>query len=209
MSLGLPDWQRMWQELGARSTSGGLLNQLMAAYSQQHRRYHTLQHLRECLLHAQATRTLAQRPAEVELALWFHDAVYDPQRDDNEARSAQWARASIDQAGCDPVVGERVSALVLATRSHAASTDPDTQLVLDIDLAVLGASPARFDEYEAQVRAEYAHVSDADWRAGRSRLLQRFLDRPRLYLTDAYHGALEARARDNLARSLQALSGGA
>jgi len=209
VSLGLPDWQRMWQELGARSTSGGLLNQLMAAYSQQHRRYHTLQHLRECLLHAQATRTLAQRPAEVELALWFHDAVYDPQRDDNEARSAQWARASIDQAGCDPAVGERVSALVLATRSHAASTDPDTQLVLDIDLAVLGASPARFDEYEAQVRAEYAHVSDADWRAGRSRLLQRFLDRPRLYLTDAYHGALEARARDNLARSLQALSGGA
>jgi len=206
MMIDLAGWQRLWGELGASTVNGGLMNQLVAAYSERHRRYHTLQHLRECLAHAEATRTLARRPAEVELALWFHDGVYEPQRDDNEVRSAEWARASVLAAGCDSAVADRVHALVLATRGHHPATD-DTQLLLDIDLAILGASAARFDEYEAQVRAEYGHVADAAWREGRSRVLRAFLDRPRLYGTAVYHDALEARARANLARSLQALSG--
>ncbi len=205
----LPDWRRLWAELGAASVNGGLLNQLVAAYSERHRHYHTLQHLRECLAHAEATRTLARRPAEVELALWFHDAVYDPVRGDNEERSAAWAHASVLAAGCAPEVADRIRAHVLATAGHAPDAqDADRALLLDIDLAVLGASYARFDEYERQVRAEYAHVPEAAWREGRARVLRGFLGRPRLYGTDVYHEALEARARENLARSLQRLAGG-
>jgi predicted metal-dependent HD superfamily phosphohydrolase len=208
MSISLASWQRLWGELGAATVNGGLMNQLVGAYSQQHRHYHTLQHLRECLAHFEAAAALARRPAEVELALWFHDAVYEPQRGDNEERSADWAGASVRAAGCAQDVAQRVQALVLATKQHAAPAgDPDAALLLDIDLAILGASPARFAEYERQVRAEYGHVPQPRWREGRARVLGGFLGRPRLYATAPFHDALEARARANLGRALAALQG--
>jgi predicted metal-dependent HD superfamily phosphohydrolase len=206
MMLTLASWQRLWTELGAHTANGGLMNQLMAAYSEGQRHYHTLQHLRECLAHLDASDSLARRPAEVELALWFHDAVYDPRRQDNEARSADWARDSVLAAGCPPVVADRVHALVLATQAHGDATgDSDTQLLLDIDLSILAAAPARFAEYERQIRAEYAHVAEPDFRAGRARLLQGFLSRPSIYLTEAYRAALEQRARANIGQTLAAL----
>jgi predicted metal-dependent HD superfamily phosphohydrolase len=199
-------WQRLWQALGAQTVNGGLFNQLVQAYSEGHRHYHTLQHLRECLLHFDAAASLARRPAEVELALWFHDAVYDPQRNDNEERSAGWARASVLACGCESGAADRVHALVMTTKRHAApDADPDAALLLDVDLAILGASPARFDEYERQIRAEYAHVPDEVFRARRADVLRGFQQRPRLYLTDVFHEALDGRARDNLARSLERL----
>jgi predicted metal-dependent HD superfamily phosphohydrolase len=210
MNLGLDSWRRLWGELGATNISGGLLNQLVAAYSERQRHYHTLQHLRECLAHFDAAASLARRPAQVELALWFHDAVYDPLRQDNEERSADWAQRSVVEAGCAPEIAHRVQALVLATKAHEArADDPDSQLLLDIDLAILGAAPGRFAEYERQVRAEYAHVPEADFRNGRARLLAAFLERPRLYATEAFHAALEQRARENIGRSLAALQDGA
>jgi predicted metal-dependent HD superfamily phosphohydrolase len=206
MNVTLQSWRRLWGELGAREINGGLFNQLVAAYSERHRHYHTLQHLRECLAHCDAAGTLARRPAEVELALWFHDAVYDSQRDDNEERSADWAERSVLAAGCDPAGAARVRALVLATKGHIApAEDIDTQLLVDIDLAILGTSPQRFDEYERQIRAEYAHVPQDAYRAGRSRVLQDFLDRPRIYVTAAYHDALEQPARANIGRTLAGL----
>lgn len=199
-------WQRLWQELGADPVPAGLFNQLVAAYSEQQRHYHTLQHLREGLAHLDAAASLAQHPAEVELALWFHDAVYDPQRADNEERSAEWAWRSVLAAGCAEEVAQRVQAMVLATKGHAASEDADTRLLLDIDLAILGAAPARFDEYGRQIRAECAHVPEPQFRAGRQRVLASFLARPRIYGTAAFHDALEHRARENIGRALAALS---
>lgn len=204
--LGLQSWRRLWGELGATDINGGLLNQLLAAYSEPHRRYHTLLHLRECLAHYDAASTLARRPVEVELALWFHDAVYDPRRDDNEARSAQWARDSVMAAGCAPEIAGRVAALVLATAHHThAGDDPDTQLLLDIDLSILGTAPARFDAYEQEVRAEYAHVDDQAFQTGRTAVVESFLRRPRIYATPVFHDALDAPARANLQRSLDRL----
>ena len=203
MSVTLSSWQRLWGELGATVVNGGLMNQLVAAYSERHRHYHTLQHLRECLAQFEAAATLARRPAEVELALWFHDAVYDPPRKDNEERSADWARASVLAAGCSAEAAQRIAALVLATKTHVAPAgDDDAALLLDVDLSILGAAPARFAEYERQIRAEYAHVPEAEFRAGRARVLQGFLARDRIYSTDAFHDALEARARANLEHSL-------
>ncbi|HEY0822227.1 MAG TPA: N-methyl-D-aspartate receptor NMDAR2C subunit [Ramlibacter sp.] len=202
-----PAWRRLWTELGAHTIDGGLFNQLVGAYSQAHRHYHTLQHLRECLVHCEAAASLAQRPAEVELALWFHDAVYEPQRPDNEERSAEWAWRSILAAGCGEEVAQRVQALVLATHGHEAPAhEPDTRLLVDIDLAILGAAPPRFAEYGRQIRAEYAHLDDASYRAGRSGVLSAFLARPRIYATAAFHDALEHRARENLAGELAALA---
>jgi predicted metal-dependent HD superfamily phosphohydrolase len=207
VNVTLSSWRRLWGELGAREINGGLFNQLVAAYSEQHRHYHTLQHLRECLANFDAAGSLARHPAEVELALWFHDAVYEPQRDDNEERSADWAQRSVAAGGCEPAIGERVRALVLTTKGHAVSDDPDTQLLLDIDLAILGASADRFAEYERQIRAEYAHVPADAYRSGRTRVLQGFLQRPHIYGTAAYRDALEQRARANLGKALADLQG--
>jgi predicted metal-dependent HD superfamily phosphohydrolase len=208
VSITLASWQRLWGELGARQVNGGLMNQLVAAYSEPQRHYHTLQHLRECLAHFDAAASLAQRPAEVELALWFHDAVYEPARADNEERSAEWAWRSVLGAGVpeEPEeLAQRVQAMVLATRGHEAGTDPDTRLLLDIDLAILGSAPARFDEFGRQIRAEYAHVPEREFRARRARVLAGFLARPRIYATAPFHDALEHRARDNLERAIAEL----
>jgi predicted metal-dependent HD superfamily phosphohydrolase len=207
MTISGESWRRLWTELEADTIDGGVFNQLVAAYSERHRHYHTLQHLRECLAHCDAAASLALRPAEVELALWFHDAIYDPQRADNEERSAEWAWRSILAAGCAEEVAQRVQSMVLATRAHEASGGiTDTQLLLDIDLAILGAAPARFAEYGNQIRAEYAHVPDDEFRTRRAQVLSAFLWRPRIYTTGAFHDALEHRARENLAMALAELA---
>jgi predicted metal-dependent HD superfamily phosphohydrolase len=205
MTVSSQSWQRLWGELGADPVPAGLYNQLVAAYSEAHRHYHTLQHLRACLAHFDAAASLAPHPAEVELALWFHDAVYDPHCGDNEERSAEWAWRSILAAGCGEDVAQRVQALVLATKGHGPSDDPDTRLLLDIDLAILGAAPERFDDYGRQIRAEYAHVGEPEFRVRRAEVLAAFLARPRIYLTSAFHDALEHRARENIGRTLAAL----
>lgn len=200
----LAQWERTWRDLGGTPTDS-LARALIAAWSEPHRRYHTLQHLGECLAHLDAAREHAQRPAEARLALWFHDAVYDPRRHDNEQRSADWARDTLLDAGVPHEAAHRVQAFVLATRHDAPAGAGDTQLVVDIDLAILGAARERFDEYERQVRLEYAHVPEADYRAGRARLLRGLLARPSLYATSFFRSRFEASARENLARSIERL----
>jgi len=206
MNLTPDAWKRLWGELGAAEIPMGVFNQLVRAYSEGHRQYHTLQHLRECLAHFDAAASLARRPAEVELALWFHDAIYDPRATDNERRSADWAARTTRAAGCPDAVADRVHALVLATEGHESGDDPDTQLLLDIDLAILGAAPARYAEYGRQVRAEFAHVPEGEFRARRGAVLRAFLARPRIFATDAFRAALENRARSNLASELATLA---
>lgn len=207
MSTGLGAWRQTWQELGAPAPNEGLHNRLIACWSETHRHYHTLQHLRECLAQFAHVRGQARRPAEVELALWFHDAVYDPRRADNELLSANWAHSSVLQAGLPLDVADRVHTLVMATRHDAVPEDTDAQLLVDVDLSILGAMPERFDEYDEQVRAEYVHVPDEAFRQGRRHVLSDFLARPRLYSTEHFHAALEPRARDNLQRALARLAG--
>lgn len=197
-------WLRTWQELGAPAPEG-LYERLMGCWNENHRQYHTVQHLRECLAQFAAVRHEAKRPAEIELALWFHDAFYDPRRDDNELLSAKWARSSVLQAGLPEDVADRVHALVMATRHEAVPEDADAQLLIDVDLSILGAEAERFDQSDEQIRAEYAHVPDEEFRQGRKRILSGFLARPRLYSTEYFHAALEQRARDNLRRALARL----
>lgn len=202
MSVTLASWQRTWEELGAKGEPA-LFNQLIAAYSERHRHYHTLQHLRECLQAMEPARALAHRPAEVELALWFHDAVYDVHRHDNEERSAEWAAMAMRHAGLPDAAVQRVHALIMATKHKALPADIDAQVLVDVDLAILGATEARFDESDAQIRREYAHVPESAFREGRCCVLRSFLERPRLYATEAFHAALEEQARRNLVRAIE------
>jgi predicted metal-dependent HD superfamily phosphohydrolase len=151
-----------------------LFSDLVVRYREPHRRYHTLQHLEECFARFDEIRALAPHPREVELAIWFHDAIYDPRRSDNEARSADWARS---------IAGERVYELVMATRHEAVPQSADAKVLVDVDLWILGAPQERFEEYEAQVREEYGWVPALAYEGKRRQLLESFAARPTIYNT--------------------------
>ena len=203
----LARWHSTWTELGVDPPADGVHAALIARYDEPHRRYHTVQHLDECFARLDEARSSAQHVHEVELALWFHDAVYDTHRADNEAKSAALARAEGERAGLSETVLAWVDALILATRHDALPAAPDAILLVDVDLAILGAPAARFDEYERQVRAEYAWVAGLIFRRKRREILEAFLSRPQLYGTEAFRARFEAAAKANLERSIRALGG--
>ncbi len=208
-------WQEAWHGLGLRPPEG-VHDMLLARYGERHRSYHTLHHLEECFPHFETVRHLCARPVEVLLALWFHDAVYDPHRHDNEARSAALARTCLLEAGAEESVIGRIERSILATahtsvfpatdEATEASEISDCTLVSDIDLAILGAAPRRFAEYERQIRQEYAWVPEAEYRRGRKAVLQHFADRPAIYVTPVLRARLEIPARGNLTAALRTLS---
>jgi len=197
-------WHDTWHALRL-PVPDDVLPALLACWAEPHRRYHTLQHLRECLELLAAHRALAERPGEVGVALWFHDAVYDTARHDNEAASADWARRVLRDAGAVADVTARVDALILATRHSQVPATPDERLLVDIDLAILGAAPARFHEYERQIRDEYAFVPEDVFRDKRAGILRGFLARPALFATAALAARFEAPARANLADAIARL----
>ncbi len=180
--------------------------ELLARYAEPHRRYHTAEHVEEVLAAVDALRDLAADPAAVELAAWMHDAVYDPRAPAgaNEEASARLALARVGGPR-----GEEVARLIRLTADHTcAAGDANGAVLLDADLWILGAPPARYERYRAGVRAEYGHLDDEAWRVWRSGVLRALLARPRLYVTHRFRDRLEPQARRNLAGELAALGGG-
>lgn len=190
-------WQRSWAALNL-SPPDDLQQRLLAAYAEPQRHYHTQQHLAECLAHFDAVWEQAQRPGELAMALWFHDAAYDIKGKDNELRSAQWAEQALKNSGATEASRQRVSALIMATCHTAAPSDDDAKLLVDIDLAILGASPERFAEYDRQVAAEYAWVPRLVYGFKRKQVLRSFLERDFIYATPHFRQRLEQQARSNL-----------
>ncbi len=200
-------WTSAWDLLGLPRPSPGLLDDLLARYAEPHRAYHTLEHLEECFARYDEAAGLAERPGELLLAIWLHDVVYRPRRSDNEAKSAAWAEEILRQAGAKPDVVRRVGDLIRATAhlGEAPDLSADSQLLLDVDLAILGADPERFAEYEAQIRREYRWVPGPIFRRERRKVLEGFLARPTIFGTAHFRERLEARARENLKGALARL----
>ena len=199
-------WQQMWRSLGVAGADPALLHALLGRYSEPHRSYHTLRHLDACFANFATLRGQATYPAEVELALWFHDAVYETAVPGNEQASADWAAQALLAAGGAHAAAQRVHALVMTTCHDRVPQTADEKILLDVDLAILGSTSGAFDAYELQVREEYAAVPINQFRARRRRILQQFLERERIYHTGAFHGSHEAQARANLLRSIGQLS---
>lgn len=197
-------WEALWQTAGA-TPAADLLPRLLTAWSEPQRQHHTLQHLGECLANFRTLAPVAAHPVAVGLALWFHDAIYELGCHDNEARSADWAQREILAAGLPATLAAQVNDLILATCHNAVPTGIDAEVVVDIDLWILGAPPVRFDEYERQVRREYGHLPDEVFRQGRMAVLRQFLGRERIFSTTAFFALHEAQARENLARSIRGL----
>jgi predicted metal-dependent HD superfamily phosphohydrolase len=188
-----------------------LVAQLAAAYGESHRAYHNATHIAEVLgwFDRVADDVGWHQPAEVYLAIVFHDAIYVSGAKDNEARSAAWARtAALDgELGAAIAVDRaRVAELVELTARHGSvsTADHDAALFLDSDMAILGAPAQAFAAYDAAIAVEYASVPPDAYRAGRRRFLAGLLAKPSIFLTDYFHARLDAQARANLAAALAA-----
>jgi predicted metal-dependent HD superfamily phosphohydrolase len=183
-------------------------SRLQSAYAEKHRAYHTSRHIDECLSLLDELTYTAGHPAEVECALWFHDAIYEPMSKSNEERSADWAAEFGIHVGVAPDAVARIRAHIMATQHAALPADDDSRLVVDIDLAILGAAPTRYDEFERDVRREYRWVPGIVYRPKRAAILQSFLDRPRIYYWEPVYERFERKARTNVSGAVQTLIGG-
>lgn len=187
-------------------------NWLSGLYRASDRHYHGLAHIEALRALAGEYRGNLADPDAVEAAIWFHDAVYDSRRSDNEERSAALAAEKLSSL-TDPARLSRIVKMIEATATHAlpdlgdGAARQDCALFLDMDLSILGAPQAAFDAYEAAVRREYAWVDDKAWRSGRTAVLKKFLDRAHIFHTEAFRQRFEAQARKNIAGSIAALGG--
>lgn len=201
-----------WLDPGPPAPGDGLEGEtkarLRAAYAEPHRRYHDMSHIADCLAELAAVEGLADaRRLILAYAIWWHDVIYDPTRSDNEAASADLARRDLAALGETEATCAEVARLIELTTGHQVGAgDPDGALLVSIDLAVLGRSPAAYDAYAAAIRQEYAHVPEAFFRPGRAGVLGRILEARPLYPDPTYRARYEAQARANLAREIAALS---
>ncbi len=201
------------REAGAIERQAEAFEVLDRRYREPGRHYHTWRHVAACLRELRRARPSAgdeQELGALELAVWFHDAVYEPGRPDNEEASAELALRWSAALGLGPGLGRRAARLILATRHDriaTASQDPGEALLRDIDLAVLGAGRLRYMRYERGIAREYAGLPPERFREGRARLLRDFLARPTLYAAPGFRRRLERRARRNLALALARLEG--
>ena len=197
-------WQALMHSLGYAANEAAF-EALSAAYAQSHRHYHTARHIQDCLEKFDTIRREAAEPDAIELALWFHDAVYNPYRSGNEQASADWALRFLRENNAPPSLRERVQALILATRHAAIASDRDMAILVDIDLSILGSTADAYEEYRRAVRREYRWVPGVLFRRKRRAMLESLRARERIYLTEYFHSRLEAGARGNIDAELAAL----
>jgi predicted metal-dependent HD superfamily phosphohydrolase len=184
-----------------------MFDALCADYSQPHRAYHTLDHLAQIFEKLEQNADGLRDPLRLAFAAWYHDIVYDPRAGDNEEHSAARATAELNQLSPDPQFAARVAKLILATKSHKdGAGDAEGDLFLDIDYSILGAEPAAYQTYAAQIRREYAHLSDDRWRNGRSAFLKTASARTPTFRTAQFEALYGAAARANMAAELAALA---
>ncbi|MBU1539811.1 MAG: phosphohydrolase [Alphaproteobacteria bacterium] len=188
--------------------SGAVRDELIARYSEPHRRYHTVTHIEDCLAQVAASTDMDENQRTLmDVAIWFHDAIYDATRTDNEAESAKLAADRLAAEGASQAFIDEVVRLILLTAGHSVQADDvlGARLV-SIDLSILGAEPDRYDAYAAAIREEYAHVPEPLYRAGRAAILGRFLESEALFADPIWAERFEAQARANLTREIADLT---
>ena len=201
--------RRKWHDLlGAWAVTPSLADEkfedIRQHYAEPGRFYHTLDHIGAMLETVDGLAAFARNLNAVKLAVWLHDVIYDSKASDNEERSAEYSERLCE--GLAISEGKEVASLILRTKTHNVSDDdPDAQVLIDSDLAILGANDSAYRAYANQIRQEYAWVPETDYRMGRRKVLERFLARPRIF----HHLAiLEEPARRNIAAEITRLAGG-
>jgi predicted metal-dependent HD superfamily phosphohydrolase len=205
---GVLHWEKLLQTWGIEQTEAQTaFAGLVAAYSSPGRVYHTLEHIQAMLQWIESLRDQAHDLAALQLSVWFHDSVYDPHAADNEEQSAAYAQSTLSHLGLPPSIIQIVARMILSTKTHQAGNDDvDYQILLDADLAILGAPSAEYENYARAIRKEYSWVAEAAYRTARVKVLQTFLQRSRIYWTEPMFVALEGQARENMRREIATLS---
>ena len=212
MSTTLHDrWNALCVRVGAFKSAEEAdltFDMLRTLYAHPVRSYHNLDHIQQLLGAFDQSRMLAEEPDLVEFALWLHDCVYFAERPDNEDRSADAASMIAGLLGCKPEFTARVRECIMVTRHSKSPGRGDTALIADIDLTILGASAAEYDEYRRRIRHEFEFATDEQFLQGRTAFVLRMIDKARIFATPFWFVALEEKARDNLSRELDNLEKG-
>ncbi len=174
---------------------------LVAAYSSPNRYYHNLKHIYHVISTIDTLQVYTQDLAAVKLAAWFHDVIYNTQSQDNEEKSADYAAKILENLAIPANNINTVHQLILNTKHHQGN-DLNSQVLLDADLAILAAKPIEYQEYSQAIRKEYAWVSESEYITGRRQVLERFLQRERIYFTPLMFDSAEQSARYNLEREI-------
>ncbi|MBD2726046.1 hypothetical protein H6G96_06845 [Nostoc sp. FACHB-892] len=202
------NWQHTLQPFGVDQVAAEkTFSCLVAAYSTPGRYYHTLKHIDQVLSTIQILQGYTNNLAAVQLAAWFHDVVYDTEAQDNEKRSANYAFELLSNLGIPETTITTITRLILNTKDHQATADDyDSQVLLDADLAILATNSVQYYEYTHAIRQEYGSVAEADYITGRQQVLERFLQRSRIYFTPLMSEFAEPSARGNIQGEIQSLS---
>lgn len=190
--------------------SHALWQDIVKNYDEPIRAYHNLNHLRQLFGQFEHVKSRLQQPSIVALALFYHDIIYDPTQQDNELKSAEYAKAHLkDYLTIEQC--QRIYNLIMMTANHQLedkdgnTLDSDAAYLLDMDLSILGADWVDYQRYAQAVRQEYEHVANDDYRKGRIAVLEGLLAHDRLYLTENYYERLEHVARENIRREIEFL----
>jgi predicted metal-dependent HD superfamily phosphohydrolase len=190
----------LWNRINAQGNAEDEFNKLISIYSKPQRFYHNMEnHINNCLIEFDSVKELAQKPDILELGIWYHDAIHN-----DEEKSAQLAydvcvnAQLLDDANF-------AKDLILFTKHDSIPKAIDLKLIMDIDLSILGKNADEFNEYEKNIRKEYSWVPEFKFREERIKILQRFLYKESIYLTDFFRGKYESKARENLQKSINDL----
>lgn len=201
---------RLWKRCtgAGQQRTAALFSALDAYYGEPHRHYHTGIHIEDCLSRMDLAAAQLVHPDSVELAVWFHDVIYQPGAADNERRSADWF---VEQATglLAPDFIRRVENYIMSTTHCEPPADDGAKWVVDVDLSGLGMETSMFQRDGDSIRREFTHLSDAEFIRGQTRFLQSLLDRERIYYTPFFHDLCETRARRNIRSTLEHYAGGA
>jgi len=201
----LDAWSKLRSD-GPRGEPGMILKSLNHLYNSTDRFYHNLEHVEHGLEEIDFIRNRIEYPEEVEMAWFFHDAIYDSRAKDNEERSSWLSHALLAQNGIVADSIFRIDDLILTTKHSFKPEKKDEEYMVDIDLSILGQAPEIFDRYERNIRQEYLWVPQEEFRIRRIDIMQGFLNRTSVYFTDHFIDKYEERARENLERSIENLS---
>ncbi|CUS06612.1 unnamed protein product, partial [Tuber aestivum] len=182
-----------------------LWEEVKAAHSTPKRHYHTLKHLENLLHQLEAVKDQIKNWDVILFTLYYHDIVYNPLKDNNEEKSAELAEVRLRSLAVPNELAQQCKQQILATKKHLLNTDPDTNYFTDADLSVLGQDWPLYAAYAEGVRKEYSIYPDLIYKPGRKKVLQHFLQMDRIFKTDYFYNKLEATAKRNLERELEAL----
>jgi len=201
-------WQNLFEPFQGNTTLiKEIFAQVVTAYSHQDRYYHNLLHIHHVFNIINILEPWADNLVAIQMAAWFHDVIYDTQSSNNEEKSAAYAYFALSKLGIPLNIIDKVVKMIVNTKNHQSSPeDIDSHILLDADLSIFGAEESEYIAYAQAIRQEYSWVKDAEYKIKRKRILEKFLEQDKIYLTDKAFEMLETKARANIINEILELS---